>query len=65
MDPLFVGLIFSVYQSEGNCTENEVQLTCFQTMGSGANAKRRDIELIIKNSLVARHNLEGILEIHG
>lgn len=59
MDPLFVGLIFSVYQSEKNSTENEVQLTCFQSMGSDSKMKRREIEVVIRNSNIAPHNLEG------
>lgn len=61
MHPLFVGLIFSVYQSTSNSSENEIQVTCFQSIGSDMKAKRREIELIIKDSCFAHHNLEGDL----
>lgn len=60
MDPLFVGLIFSVYQTETKPTENEVQLTCFQSKGIGPKAKSQEIDLIIKKSNISPHNLEGI-----
>lgn len=57
MDPFFVGLIFSVYTSEGGSTNNQIQVTCFQ-----ANCladERIEIPLIIKPSPIQPYNLEG------
>lgn len=59
MDPLFVGLIFSVYPSDPGATENRVELTCFQAEGTNPDLNRREIELEIKSSPIAEHNMEG------
>lgn len=59
MDPMFVGLIFSVYTSDTGSVGNQVQVTCFQAQGSEPNLKRREVELIIRRSPLAEHNLEG------
>lgn len=59
MDPLFIGLIFSVYPSDTKAVQNEVQVTCFQAEGVGPDLKRREVELVIKKSPLEEHNLEG------
>lgn len=56
MDPLFVGLIFSVYQSDKGSVGNQFQLTCFQAASA---SERRDVQIIIKNSPLEDHNLQG------
>lgn len=57
MDPLFVGLIFSVYQSDKGSVGNQFQLTCFQADSS---LERRDVQVIVKNSPLEHYNLQGI-----
>ncbi|XP_064211341.1 lys-63-specific deubiquitinase BRCC36 [Tribolium castaneum] len=62
MDPLFVGLIFSVYQNESGAgaTDNHVQLTCFQACKRGAECQRREVELEIVDNEFYKNNLESI-----
>ncbi|CAH0555737.1 unnamed protein product [Brassicogethes aeneus] len=61
MDPLFVGLIFSVYQNDTNAKTNKVQLTCFQASKSHSNdLERRNVELIINNTKFNNYNMKGI-----
>lgn len=62
MDPMFVGLIFSVYTSDTGSVGNQVQVTCFQAQGTEPNLRRREVELIIRSSSLAYHNLEGIIK---
>lgn len=59
MDKWFVGLIFSVYPSDTGSVGNQVQVTCFQAQGHDSNLKRREVELVIRSSPLAQHNLEG------
>jgi BRCA1/BRCA2-containing complex subunit 3 len=59
MDPLFVGIIFSVYQSDTGSTGNHVQVTCFQAYKAGSEYQRREIELVIENISIQRYNLES------
>lgn len=59
MDPMFAGLIFSVYTSDTGSVGNQVQVTCFQAQGSENNLSRREVKVIIKNSSLVCHNLEG------
>lgn len=54
-----MGLIFSVYTSDTGSVGNQVQVTCFQAQGFEPNLKRREVELVIKSSPLANHNLEG------
>lgn len=61
MDPLFIGVIFSVYPSDSGAVENQVQVTCFQTEHVNQEMRRREIELVIKSSPMAEYNLEGKL----
>ncbi|XP_066258221.1 lys-63-specific deubiquitinase BRCC36-like isoform X1 [Euwallacea similis] len=61
LDPLFVGLIFSVYQSDPRLKNNQVQLTCFQSLTQGGSKlERREVPLFIEKSPFQLHNLEGI-----
>lgn len=60
MDPLFVGLIFSVYPSDAGAVGNQVQVTCFQAEGTGPDLRRREVELVIKSSALEQHNLEAL-----
>lgn len=61
MDPLFVGLIFSVFQSDPRLRSNQVQLTCFQAYQGTSELERREVELVIKSSPMQNYNLEGII----
>ncbi|KRT79452.1 hypothetical protein AMK59_8513, partial [Oryctes borbonicus] len=60
MDPLFVGLIFSVFQSDKGSVGNQFQLTCFQANSS---SERRDVEIIIKNSPLEQYNVQEIAKL--
>ncbi|KAJ8985019.1 hypothetical protein NQ317_016930 [Molorchus minor] len=60
MDPLFVGLIFSVFQSDPRLRSNQVQITCFQAFQGTSELERREVELVIKSSPLQIYNLEGI-----
>ncbi|KAL1490676.1 hypothetical protein ABEB36_013332 [Hypothenemus hampei] len=61
MDPLFVGLIFSVYQSDSRARSNQVQLTCFQaSTHEGSKLERREVPLFIETSPFQSYNLDGI-----
>lgn len=60
MDPLFVGLIFSVYQSDPRMRNNQVQLTCFQSCQGLSELERREVPLIIERTPLEHYNLEGI-----
>ncbi|XP_022918442.1 lys-63-specific deubiquitinase BRCC36-like [Onthophagus taurus] len=59
MDPLFVGLIFSVFLSENN-VGNQVQLTCFQATD---NYERRDVNIVIEKVPLRDYNLKNICEL--
>lgn len=59
MDPLFVGLIFSVFQGDPYEQCNQIQLTCFQATQGPGGLERREIELVIKNMPMQYYNLEG------
>lgn len=59
MDPLFVGLIFSVFQGDPHSHCNQIQLTCFQAMQGLCGLERREVELVIKKTPLHYHNLEG------
>lgn len=60
MDPLFVGLIFSVYHSDSGSKTNQIQLICFQ---SGKNLKQelehKEIELVINKAPLHDYNMAG------
>lgn len=60
MDPLFVGLIFSVYQSDPRVRSNQVQLTCFQACQGASELERREVPLAIERTPLEHYNLEGI-----
>ncbi|XP_028142546.1 lys-63-specific deubiquitinase BRCC36 [Diabrotica virgifera virgifera] len=60
MDPLFVGLIFSVFQNDTRSRRNQIQVTCFQAHNSTSELERREVELVIKPSPFENYNLEGI-----
>lgn len=62
MDPLFIGLIFSVYPGDAKAIGNQVQMICFQAEGVGPDLTRREVELVIKGSPLEQHNLEGNLQ---
>lgn len=59
MDPLFVGLIFSVFQGDPHVQCNQIQLTCFQAMQGSTGLERREVEIVIKKMPLQYHNLEG------
>ncbi|XP_056638641.1 lys-63-specific deubiquitinase BRCC36-like [Diorhabda carinulata] len=60
MDPLFVGLVFSVFQNNARSRENQIQVTCFQAVQEHSEVERREIELVIQPSSFENYNLEGI-----
>nr|CAI5833931.1 unnamed protein product [Callosobruchus analis] len=60
MDPLFVGLIFSVFQNDSQNKSNHLQVTCFQASQGKSELERREVELVIKPSPLQKYNLEGI-----
>ncbi|CAH1104278.1 unnamed protein product [Psylliodes chrysocephalus] len=60
MDPLFVGLIFSVFQYDTRNHKNQIQVTCFQAYQNGSELERREIALTVKASSFQNYNLEGI-----
>lgn len=61
MDPLFVGLIFSVFASDsGGSVVNKVEVTCFQALiVKGNPLLRHEVPLTIKPSALEPYNLEG------
>lgn len=59
MDPLFVGLIFSVYQGDPLTHCNQIQVTCFQAKQGPSGLERREVEFNIKKMPFQYHNLEG------
>lgn len=61
MDPLFIGLIFSVFQGDPHTHCNQIQLTCFQAMQGTSGLERREVQLDIKKIALQSHNLEGKL----
>lgn len=61
MDPLFVGLIFSVYQSDSRLKNNQIQMTGFQSMTGGSKMERREVPVFIEKSPYHLHNLKGKL----
>ncbi|XP_050304752.1 lys-63-specific deubiquitinase BRCC36-like [Anthonomus grandis grandis] len=63
MDPLFVGLIFSVYNSDPQTKSNQVQLTCFQAKVNGDQLERREVPLFIQNAPLAPYNLKQIVDL--
>ncbi|CAG9860829.1 unnamed protein product [Phyllotreta striolata] len=60
MDPMFVGLIFSVFQSDTNNSKNQIQVTCFQAHDKGSDFERKEIDLSIIPSPFQKYNLEEI-----
>lgn len=64
MDPLFIGLIFSVFQGEPHTHCNQIQLTCFQAKQGLSGLERREVELFIKKKALQYYNLEGTLFSH-
>ncbi|CAH1976041.1 unnamed protein product [Acanthoscelides obtectus] len=60
MDPLFVGLIFSVFQNDTQNRSNQLQITCFQASERISEPERREVELVIKPLPFHKYNLEGI-----
>lgn len=60
MDPLFVGLIFSLFQNDAGSVGNHVQLTCFQAVFSASEFQRREIEIVIENTGLRLYNLESV-----
>lgn len=60
MDPLFVGVIFSVFQNDTRSNGNHVQLTCFQTLKRGSEYQRREIDVEITEIDIQKYNLKSI-----
>lgn len=61
MDKFFVGLIFSIYQSDSiGARSSQVQLTCFQAYQGIHQLERRDIQLDVVNSPLHDYNLRQI-----
>ncbi|KAG5867766.1 hypothetical protein JTB14_012383 [Gonioctena quinquepunctata] len=63
MDPLFVGLIFSVFQNDARSRNNLIQFTCFQAYRENLELERREVELVIKSSPIHNFDLEGIADL--
>ncbi|XP_044754160.1 lys-63-specific deubiquitinase BRCC36-like [Coccinella septempunctata] len=63
MDPFFVGLIFSVYQTSGNSMNNSVYICCFQTVRNGSSCDKRCVNLEIAPSSLKSYNLEGSIKL--
>jgi len=63
LDPLFVGIIFSVFASDTGSVTNKVEITCFQACGPQSNLQRREIPLTIKSTALERHNLEALTDL--
>ncbi|XP_018318403.1 lys-63-specific deubiquitinase BRCC36 [Agrilus planipennis] len=63
MDPLFVGLIFSVYSREMGSHTNHVTLICFQSQETYSNLQSREIEVVIKASPFEAYNLKGVADL--
>lgn len=64
MDKLFVGLIFSVYQSDSiGARSSQVQVTCFQAYQGLHQLERRDVPLEIVHSPLQVYNLNQITEL--
>lgn len=59
MDPLFVGLIFSVFTYNKLMHDHRVEVICFQ---ADPDEEKIDIPLIISNSPMKLCNLEGRLK---
>lgn len=66
MDPFFVGLIFSVFQSDSRLNTNQLQVTCFQCQSYEgiSGPERREVELVIKSSPMQDYNLEGKISLY-
>lgn len=47
LDQGFVGIIFSVFSEDKSSKEQEIQVTCFQSVGSHSLPEKRDIDLYI------------------
>ncbi|KAK4876390.1 hypothetical protein RN001_012812 [Aquatica leii] len=63
LDPLFVGLIFSVYGTESRTISSKVEVTCFQARGTANDLHRREIQLTIKPSQIQSHNLKALTDL--
>jgi len=63
LDPLFVGIIFSVFASDTGSVTNKIEITCFQALGPQSNLQRREIPLTIKPTALERHNLEALTDL--
>ncbi|CAH1154097.1 unnamed protein product [Phaedon cochleariae] len=63
MEPLFVGLIFSVFQNDSRLRTNQIQVTCFQASRGVSQLERREVELVIQSSPLQNYNLEGIADL--
>lgn len=60
MDSLFVGLIFSVYETVPNSFKNSYRICCFQSCMEHGGYSRVPVELKINPSSMKLHNLEGL-----
>ncbi|XP_023024363.1 lys-63-specific deubiquitinase BRCC36 [Leptinotarsa decemlineata] len=63
MDPLFVGLIFSVFQNDSRSLNNLIQVTCFQAHQGASDLERTEVELVIQNSPFENYDLKGIADL--
>ncbi|KAK5645013.1 hypothetical protein RI129_006313 [Pyrocoelia pectoralis] len=63
LDPLFVGLIFSVYASDSGSANNKVDLICFQARANDDNLHRREVPLTIKPSPLNNYNLKALTDL--
>ncbi|KAF5278789.1 hypothetical protein FQR65_LT15517 [Abscondita terminalis] len=63
LDPLFVGLIFSVYGTESRCISSKVEVTCFQARRNANDLHRREIALTIKPSSIESYNSEALTDL--
>lgn len=63
MDSLFVGLIFSVFQTDTaydtKYTKNNFILTCFQAHQGINEIERREVELVLRDCPLQEPNMKG------
>lgn len=64
LDQGFVGIIFSVFSEDKSSKEQEIQVTCFQSVGCDAMPEKRDIDLfIVPTQTVSEHCLKAMVRL--
>lgn len=64
LDQGFVGIIFSVFSEDKSSKEQEIQVTCFQSVGNDSIAEKKDIDLfIVPTPTVSEHCLRAMVRL--